>query len=164
MPSAEAGRSGHPQRAAGFGIELGDECLRLVDVAQYADDSLVKTLACLSQLELARRALEQPGAEALLHVADPLADHCRGETHVAPSRRHIPRCCDAGEDLKIRNRGKGHAVALARLKNVSSFVRVGIVFCAAHAVNGVAVLNLTHCPAILDQLLYVRYHFDLQPE
>jgi hypothetical protein len=115
MATAEAGRRGDAQRAAGFGVELGHEGLGFLDVAEDADDPLVEALARFGELELARGALKQARAEPLFHMADALAHHSRGKAHVAPGGGHVSRCRDARKYFEIRNRGNGHAVALARL-------------------------------------------------
>ena len=164
MPPAEASRRGDAKDAARLGVELGDECLRFLDVVQDADDPVVEALAGLGQLELARGALKQSGTEPLFHVADPLADHRRGKPHVATGGRHIARGGNAGKNFEIRNGGKGHAGALARLmKRIVDLLRQRILLPAARPVNHAAVSNLTHLPSILAQLVYVCYHFHLQP-
>ena len=56
-------RRGNAQCAAGFGVELRDKRLGLLNILQYSDNSLVKAFSRLGELELPCRPLEKARAE-----------------------------------------------------------------------------------------------------
>jgi hypothetical protein len=58
-----------------------------------------ETFARFRQLELARRALEQPCAEPFFHVTQALADHRRRQAQFPARSRHIASGSNSGEYL-----------------------------------------------------------------
>lgn len=69
VQAAERRRRGDLELPARLGVAAADEVLGLLHQAQDVDDALEIPFPGLGQRQLAGRALEQPGAEALFQQA-----------------------------------------------------------------------------------------------
>ena len=98
---AEGGRHGDLQQAARLGVAAADEVLGLLAEAEDIDDALEVAGARFGQRQVPCGALEKPGAEALLELADALRHNGGRKAHLAAGGRHVAGPGDACEYVQI---------------------------------------------------------------
>ena len=101
VQAAEGGRHRDLQQAARLGVAAADEVLRFLAETEDIDDALEVASARFGQGQVSRGALEQPGPEALLELADALRYYGGRKAHLAAGSRHVAGAGDACEYVQI---------------------------------------------------------------